>query len=161
MPMACDRGRNMKKKSNRTRLVLVGVGILLILLGLRGIALAVIGKTAQATVTEVQQTVSQQDDSMDHNYQISYRFRIDGKDYTGSFTRKKVYNTATLPSVGSAVPIRYLPAAPSVNGGPDAGPVGGLVLGALGLVLLFLGVKPAKAAPLPVPAESPSPDSPE
>lgn len=119
----------MKKKSNRTRLVLVGVGILLILLGLRGIALAVIGKTAQATVTEVQQTVSQQDDSMDHNYQISYRFRIDGKDYTGSFTRKKVYNTATLPSVGSAVSIRYLPAAPSVNGGPDAGPVGGLVLG--------------------------------
>ena len=149
------------KKSNRTRLVLVGVGILLLLLGLRGVALGVIGETTQAAVTEVQQTVSQQDDPMDHNYQISYRFRVDGKDYTGSFTRKKVYNTATLPSVGSPVSIRYLAAAPAVNGGPDAGPVGGLVLGALGLFLLFLGVKPAKAAPASIPAESPCTDSPE
>jgi hypothetical protein len=148
------------KKSNRTRLILVGVGILLVLLGVRGLALGLIGQTAQATVVKVEQAVTQQDSPMDHNYQISYRFSVNGKDYTGSFTRKKVFNTATLPSAGSAVPIRYLAAAPSVNGGPDAGPVGGLVLGALGLFLLFLGVKPAKAAPAPVPAEGPSTDSP-
>ncbi len=133
-------------KSNRTRLILVGVGILLVLFGLRGLALGLVGKTAQASVTEVKEAVSQQDNPLDHNYHISYRFSVNGKDYTGSFTRKKVYNAATLPSAGGAVSIRYLAAAPAINGGPDAGPVGGLVFGGLGLLLLFLGIKPARPA---------------
>ena len=45
------------KKPKRTRLVLLGVGILLVLLGLRGVALGVVGKTARATVTEVKEAI--------------------------------------------------------------------------------------------------------
>jgi len=146
-------------KSNRTRLILVGVGILLVLFGLRGVALGLVGKTAQASVTEVKEAVSQQDNPMDHNYQISYRFSVNGKDYTGSFTRKKVYNTATLPVVGGAVSIRYLAAAPAINGGPDTGPVGGLIFGGLGLLLLFLGIKPARPAALSAAVENANADS--
>ena len=142
------------KKSNRTRLILVGVGILLVLFGLRGVALGLVGKTAQASVTEVKKAVSQQDDPMDHNYHISYRFSVNGQDYTGSFTRKKVYNTATLPSAGGAVYIRYLAAAPAINGGPDAAPAGGLIFGGLGLLLLFLGIKPARATGSSAPMEN-------
>ncbi|HPC93885.1 MAG TPA: hypothetical protein PLU87_03015 [Sedimentisphaerales bacterium] len=147
------------QKSNRTRLILVGVGILLVLFGLRGVALGLVGRTAQASVTEVKEAVSQQDNPMDHNYLISYRFSVNGRDYTGTFTRKKVYNTATLPSVGGVVPIRYLAAAPAINGGPDAGPVGGLIFGGLGLLLLFLGIRPARLAASSATAEDANADS--
>ena len=137
------------KKSQKTALILIGVGILLVLLAVRSIALVAIGKGTNATVTEVKEVISQNDDPLDHNYQISYRFSVDGKAYEGSLTRKKVYNTAKLPSVGASVPIRYIAKAPSINGGSDTSPLGGIVLGVLGLLLLVLGIKPArKPAPL-------------
>lgn len=142
------------KKSNSTRLILIAVGILLVLFGLRGVALGLVGKTTQASVTEVKEAAGEHNDPMEHNYQVSYRFSVNGKDYTGSFTRKRVYNTATLPSIGGTVSVRYLSAAPAINGGPDTGPVGGLVFGGLGLLLLFLGVKPAKPAGSSAPAEN-------
>ena len=147
------------KKSSSTRLILVAVGILLVLFGLRGVALGLVGKTAQASVTEVEEAAGQHNDPMEHNYQISYRFSVNGKDYTGSFARKRVYNTATLPSVGGTVSVRYLSAAPAINGGPDTGPVGGLVFGGLGLLVLFLGVRPAKAAASSAPAGNAQADS--
>jgi hypothetical protein len=142
------------KKTRGTRLMLLGAGILLVVLGLRGVALGVAGKSIQAEVTAVDQAIGQQEESLDHNYQISYRFSVDGKAYTGSYTRKKVYNAATLPSVGAQVAVRYLPAVPAVNGGPDTGSVGGIIMGALGLVLLFLGIKPPKPAAPAVQTES-------
>ncbi len=145
------------KKSHGTRLVLLGAGILLVLLGLRGVALGVVGKSVQAKVTEVSQAVGQQSDPLDHDYHISYSFAVNGKTYTGSYTRKKVYNTAILPSVGATVAVRYLAAAPAINGGPDAGMLGGIVMGMLGLLLLFLGIKPSKPAPQPAQAESTEP----
>ena len=141
------------KNSRNMRIILFGVGTLLVLLGLREVALGAIGKSAHATVTQVERAVGQQDDPMDHNYQVSYRFSVNGRDYTGHFGLKKVYNAATLPSIGAPVTVRYVPAAPAINGGPDAGPLGGLVLGALGLLLVFLGVKPARATASPVPPQ--------
>lgn len=133
-------------RSPKSRLVLAGVGVLLILLGVRGVALQVAGKSAHAGVTQVKRATGQQDDPMDHNYQISYRFSVDGKDYSGSLTRKKVYNTATLPSVGGTVAIRYLPAAPVINGGAGDGLLGGLVFGVLGIGLFVAGIKPQRSA---------------
>lgn len=146
----------MRKGSKR--LILLGVGILLLLLGLRGVALAVIGKSAQATVTRVRQAAGPQDDPMDHNYQLSYRFSVEGNDYTGNFGLKKVYNAATLPSVGATVPVRYLPAAPAINGGPDSGPLGSVFLGGLGMLLLFLGARPAKPPTALAQTEEPDAD---
>lgn len=143
----------LMRKSKGTRLLLIGIGILLVLLGVRGLALGVVGKTATASVTRVEKAVGQQDDAMDHNYQISYRFALNGRNYSGGFTRKKVYNTATLPSVGSSVSVRYLAAWPAINGGPDSGPLGGIVLGLLGLFVMFAGVKLTKAQSPPSDSE--------
>lgn len=131
-------------KSGKTRLVLTGVGLLLIVLALRSVALQVAGKSAQATVTDVKRATGNQNDPMDHNYQIAYRFAADGKSYSGSLTRKKVYNTAALPNVGAMVPIRYIPSAPMVNGGDNESVLGGLVFGVLGIGLLIAGIKPRK-----------------
>ena len=143
------------KKSLKTALIMIGVGILLVLLGLRSIALAAMGEKTHATVTEVKKAISQNDDPLDHNYQVSYRFSVDGKAYEGSLTRKKVYNTAKLPSVGASIPIRYIAKAPSINGGSDTSPLGGIVLGVLGVLLLFLGVKSARK-PTPLADQEPN-----
>jgi hypothetical protein len=139
-------------KSAWHRLVLAGVGVLLILVGLRGVVLQVVGKATQAAVTDVKKDVSQQSDAMDHNYRISYRFSVNGKDYRGTLTRKKVYNAVMLPSVGASVPIRYLASAPMINAGTNEGAFGGLVLGGLGVGLFVIGIKPRKSVPQGIPA---------
>ncbi len=146
-------------KSGKTRLVLTGVGVLLVALALRSAALRVAGRPAQATVTNVEKAVGQQDDPMDHNYQIAYRFAVDGKDYTGSLTRKKVYNAATLPNVGATIPIRYLPAAPTINGDANESPLGGLVLGVLGIGLFVFAVKSPRTKPPQTPPTEAQPDA--
>lgn len=138
-------GRFMKK-SGRSRLLLSAVGILIVLLGLRGMALGVAGKTTQANVTEVKRAVGDQSDRMDYNYTIRYRFSLNGKEYTGSFTRKKVYNAATLPSIGAPVTVRYLSCAPVINGGSDTGLLTGLVLAAFGVLLFGIGVRRSTTA---------------
>jgi len=146
-------------KPSGHRLILAGIGILLLLLGLRGVVLQVVGKATQATVTDVKKAVGQQDDQMDHNYQISYRFSVNGKGYDGMLTRKKVYNAATLPSVGASVPIRYLASAPMINAGTNEGALGGLILGGLGVGLFIIGIKPGKSATLGIPAADARPDT--
>ncbi len=133
------------KKPKSMRLVLLVVGLLLVLLGLRGVALTVAGKSVQAEVTAVNRAVGQQDDAMDHNYQISYRFSVGDKGYTGNLTRTRVYNAATLPSVGDKVTVRYVAAAPAINGGSDVKPLGTIVLGVIGIGVMFLAFKPPKS----------------
>jgi len=134
----------------------MGVGVLLVLLGVQAIAVKVAGTGAQATVSKVEQIVSETSEKMDYNYRITYRFSVNGKDYTGSFDRKKVYNIATLPGEGASVPIKYLAAAPFLNGAADASPLTGAFLGALGVVLFVVGLRvnrrPAVQA---VPGENP------
>jgi hypothetical protein len=129
------------KKNISSRFVLMGVGVLLVLLGVQAMVVKVAGTTAHATVTKVEQVVDQSSERMDYNYQINYRFTVNGKDYSGSLSRKKVYNIATLPAEGSAIPIKYLAAAPFLNGPADASPLTGLLLGGLGVVLVVAGLR--------------------
>ncbi|NLH43191.1 MAG: hypothetical protein GX448_15230 [Planctomycetes bacterium] len=68
------------KKSISNRFVLAGVGVLLVLLGVQAVAVKIAGTTTQATVTKVHQVVNDTSDRMDYNYQISYRFAVNGKD---------------------------------------------------------------------------------
>ena len=133
------------------RLILILVGLMLLFLCVRNIAVTVAGKKASATVTGVEQVVDASNDVTDHTYKISYAFIAkDGERYTGSYQRTKVFNAATLPSTGSSVGIKYLPAWPTMNMQGDANLLGGVALGALGLLLLVLGVKPRrKKAPAP------------
>jgi len=92
-------------------------------------------------VTGVKQIVSDTSDKMDYNYRINYQFAVNGKDYVGNLDRKKVYNATALPAVGSAIAVRYLPAAPFLNESADANPLMGIVLGALGLFLVIVGLR--------------------
>ncbi len=139
------------KKNVSGRLILTGVGILLVLLGVQAIAVKVAGTTTQGTVTGVKQIVNETSDKMDHNYRISYRFTVNGKDYSGSMNRKKVYNVATLPAEGSAISVRYLAAAPFLNGPANASPLTGIALGVLGVVLVVVGAR-VRRGPAPGPA---------
>lgn len=144
------------KKGVSTRFILMGVGVLLVLLGVQAFAVKVAGTAAQATVTKVEQVVSETSEKMDYNYRITYRFSVNGKDYTGSLDRKKVYNVATLPAEGAAVPIKYLAAAPFLNGPADASPLTGFLLGALGVVLIVAGLR-ANRRPATQPVEASNP----
>ena len=117
------------------------------------------GKSASATVTDVKQVVNETSDKMDHNYRISYKFTVDGKKYTGSISRNKVFNASTLPSTGSQVAIKYVPAAPFINGDKNESPLTGLLLGGLGLVLMVFGVKPARKIPAQTRTDQPAPDT--
>ncbi len=146
------------KKSISNRFILMGVGALLILLGVQAVAVKIAGTTTQATVTKVHQVVNDTSDKMDYNYQVNYRFTVNGKDYTGSRSLKKVYNVATLPAEGSTIAVKYLAAAPFLNGPADASPLTGLVLGGLGVVLVAIGLRTGRGgAPAAAPAETPKP----
>lgn len=119
----------------------MGVGALLVILGVQTIVVKVAGTPTQATVTKVEQIVSQTSDKMDYNYRITYRFSVNGKDYTGGFDRKKVYNVASLPAEGASVPIKYLAVAPFLNGAANASPLTGILLGVLGVALVLFGLR--------------------
>ncbi|MBN1362215.1 MAG: hypothetical protein JW993_16585 [Sedimentisphaerales bacterium] len=126
------------------RLILLGVGILLVLLGLRGTALSAIGVSTQAIVTKVSEVGRKQDGTLDHDYRISYRFRVGRPLCRGSYVLKSVHNPADLPSVGAKVSIRYLPGFPMFNDSSDSSPLAGFLLGALGVLLMVLSIRLSK-----------------
>jgi len=89
----------------------------------------------------VKQLVSQSSGKMDHNYEISYRFSVNGRDYSGSLSRKTVYHVAALPAEGSSIPVRYLAAAPFLNVPADANRLMGIALGVLGIFLVIVSMR--------------------
>ncbi len=116
------------------------VGLLLMLLATRTVALIAVGQKTQAKVTEVKQVIDNSSEPMDHNYSIGYRFSVDGKTYTGRARRNKVYNASRLPKTGSYMSVRYLAPFPQINGDSRESPLQAVLLGGLGIILLFIGV---------------------
>ena len=138
---ACTMAQNLpqrkKKGSIWGRLLLIIVGLALVILGLRGPVLGAIGESATAVITDV--SVS---DSEEHEYQVTYRFTVDGKAYTGSWSQEAL-NITTLPREGATIGVRYLPQWPAMNvPARDAMPsTGNLLLSALGLALILFNGK--------------------
>ncbi len=132
------------KKSAKMGWILPLVGLLLIVMAAQSVALKMVGKKAQAEVTEIKQVVDSSSEAMDHNYSIGYRFSVDGKSFTGQSRRNKVHNVSTLPKTGEAMTVLYLPAWPQINGDSKQGPLQAVFLGGLGLVLLVAGLKSKK-----------------
>ncbi len=130
---------SMKKRSNM-RWVLPIAGVLLILLATRSVALMAVGQKARAKVIEVKQVIDNSSEPMDHNYSIGYRFSVDGKTYTGHTRRNKVYNASRLPKTGSYMSVRYLAPFPQINGDSRENPLQVVLLGGLGVILLFFGI---------------------
>ncbi len=133
------------------RVFLVLVALMLIVFGVRGIALTAVGVETIAVVTNTRQVVDSSSDAMDHNYEVRYRFMVDGTEYTGSYRMNKVYNVSHLPSPGTTVPIRYLKAYPNWNGGKGDGALGGILIGGLGLIMIGLAIKPKRKLEPPPP----------
>jgi hypothetical protein len=132
---------HMKKTIKMRWWMLPVVGLLLLLLAVQSMALGVAGRTTHAEVTSVKQVVDSQSSRMDYNYNIAYRFSVNGKTYSGSARRNKVYNAGTLPSTGATIAIHYLPSWPHINGDKSEGPMQALLLGALGLGLVIAGFR--------------------
>lgn len=125
---------------------MMGIGAVLLFLGLRVVVVRFAGTVTQGVITDVRRIVSDTSDKMDYNYRINYRFAVNGRDYVGNLDRKKVYNAAALPAVGSAVAVRYIPAAPLLNGPADANPLMGIALGVLGVALGIAGLRTGRRA---------------
>jgi hypothetical protein len=120
------------------------LGLLLIAYGLRGIALTVLGATTQAEVTEIRRAIDQQDGVLDHSYDIHYRFHRQDQVHHGSYRMRHVYDVTALPRVGERQAVRYVPGLPSLNGVPGDGIVGGLLVGAVGVVILVSQLRPKR-----------------
>lgn len=127
------------------RLLLILVGLLLMFMCVRNVAVTFAGQKTSATVTHVEQVVDASNDVTDHTYAISYAFTAkNGKKYTGSYQKARVHNTSTLPATGSSVRVKYLPVAPWMNMQGDSNILGGIVMGGLGLLVMAFGVRPGK-----------------
>ena len=138
---ACTVAQNLpqrkKKGSIWGRLLLIVVGLALVILGLRGPVLGAIGGSASAVITDVSLA-----DSEEHEYQVTYRFTVDGKAFTGSWSQEAL-NVTTLPGEGSTIGVRYLPQWPAMNvPARDATPsIGSLLLSLLGVALILFNSK--------------------
>jgi hypothetical protein len=133
--------------STGKRLLAVVLALLLLLFAVRGVVLSLVGESAQAVVTGTKRVVDQTSDRMDHNYRISYRFQVDGKSYTGSYQMRKVYNITRLPGKGDTLRVRYLAAFPQWNASSRESPLGGLLIGGVGLLILGAAFKPRRRQP--------------
>lgn len=123
-----------KGKSVGTALLLTLVGVLLVIMGLRGPVLEVAGASAPGVITDVTQDTSSEDS--DYTYNISYSFRTsDGEQHNGITKRSNVLNAGTLPAPGSAINVRYLPSLPLVNA-----PSGEATLSIGSIMMLVIGV---------------------
>lgn len=116
------------------KILLTFVGLLLMLMGVRGPVLQVAGSSAPGVITDVTRDTSSEDS--DYDYNISYSFRMpDGEQRNGMTRRSNVLNTGTLPRTGSAVTVRYLPSLPLLNA-----PSGEAKLSIGSIVMLVIGV---------------------
>jgi hypothetical protein len=132
------------KPKKRPAVGVILVGLLLILVGLRGPTALLFGKSATARIDSVRQVIDSTADRMDYKYRISYSFAAaDGKSHSGSYDLNKVYNVATLPGTGSLLTVKYIPGLAFINTPASQGSPGlaMLLLCGLGVLLIVLGAK--------------------
>lgn len=139
-PMPVYQQVQHRRKPN---ILLILVGIVMILAGLIQPAAHLFGQRATASITRVDQRIDNTSDKLEYNYQISYAFSVDGKQYNGNYHMNKVYNVSKLPKIGSSLPIKYLAMMPGINTPTNQGNpfVFLLVVGGLGILLLIVGIK--------------------
>ncbi len=131
------------RKGSWTDWLLPVVAVALILYGIGHIALQVIGRSAMAQVTDLEQVMFVQNDSSTRNpsrYKLEYAFSVDGERYTGSVTR--VFTGGS--QMRQTLPVRYLAFWPSINAeDADMNPVGLVTLGA-GILIMVISVRKYK-----------------
>jgi hypothetical protein len=128
------------RTGRRTSWTLVGAGLLVGVIGMHGLALQVMGRTTAAVVTQALHMVGRGADSADSGYLIRYRFEVQGTDYFGRASCRRVDESVALPAVGSLIEVRYLPVAPSVNESTAVSPVRGGLVGLSSVLLIGLSL---------------------
>jgi hypothetical protein len=134
------------KRRHRPSIVLILVGILVFLFGLRIPAAQFLGKTTTGTITSVSRESSSSSDLMDYNYTIQYSFNAErGKQQSGSFMMMRVYDSSRLPDEGTKIKVRYLPVLAFVNFAEGQEKIGlsTLLILAAGLAVTVLGISGA------------------
>ncbi|MDW7656814.1 MAG: zinc ribbon domain-containing protein [Bacillota bacterium] len=131
------------QQRRKPNILLILVGIVMILAGLIQPAAHLFGQKATASITKVDQRIDSSSDKLEYNYQISYAFSVDGKQYNGNYHMNKVYNVSKLPKIGSSLPIKYLAMMPGINAPTNQGNpfIFLLVVSGLGILLLIVGIK--------------------
>ena len=121
----------------------IAIGLLLILFGIRMPLAMLFGEQTSARVTSVSRRIDRSSDQMEYNFDINYQFLTNGgKTVSGSYTISNVYNQSKLPSEGSVIQVKYVPALTFVNVpvAQDRFGIGSLILIGLGILLIVLGI---------------------
>lgn len=129
----------MPQRKKRPVIAIV-ISILVILLGLQSMWLSIVGKTAAASVTNVNQDQRSYGQSMpdSNRYRIQYVFSVNDNQYSGSASM--IFKNGV--SSTQNIQVRYLPFYPAINSPADDTKImGGLLLTGLGTLLLVLGIK--------------------
>jgi hypothetical protein len=120
-------------------LLLIPVGLIMILLGIGGMALIVSGRTTTAQVVDYEQVMYLNNDESSRDprrYKLEYQFTVNGERYTGSVTR--IFEGGS--HMRQTLTVRYLPFWPSVNDEEGHGNIlGSLAMSGLGVLLLVAG----------------------
>jgi len=130
------------KPRRRPSIILIVVGILLFLFGLRLPAAQFLGVTTAGVITGVERASDSSSDNLDYNYNIHYSFTTAGdRQQNGSYMMLHVYDDADLPEAGTAVTVRYLPVLAFVNyaDGQERAGLGTLPILLSGAAVIILG----------------------
>jgi len=137
---------NPAKRRRRPSIILIIVGVLVFLFGLRIPAAQFLGKTATGAITAVSQEISSSSDRMDYNYTIQYSFNTENeKLQSGSYMMMHVYDSSRLPEEGTLLKVRYLPGLAFINFAEGQENIGlsTLLIMAAGLAVIVLGISGA------------------
>lgn len=131
--------RPQHRSSLKAKVFVFMIAALLVFLGGYLSALQIVGTETTAVVTDVRRGTSYDDQGMDRNYDLSYRFVVEGQTYHGQTSRGNVMNITHLPREGSHLRVVYWPGYPRFNT-EKGGFLGGVLIGALGLFLLIMTI---------------------
>ena len=138
----------MGLSTNRRRpsIILILVGALVFLFGLRIPEAQFLGQTSAGTITGVSHAASSSSDSADYNYTVQYVFSTaGGQQQSGSYMMIRVYDSSKLPDEGAMIKVRYLPVLSFINfaEGQESIGLSTLLILAAGLAVIVLGISGA------------------
>ena len=105
-----------QRGSRRPSIILIIVGVLLFIFGLRIPSAQLLGNTAAGIITAVEPVSGSTPDQMDYNFNIRYSFSTaGGRTQSGSYMMMRVFDQSDLPEKGTTIVVRYLPVLAFVN----------------------------------------------
>ncbi|MEQ8198899.1 MAG: hypothetical protein ABRQ27_12970 [Clostridiaceae bacterium] len=130
--------RHKKYKSRLAPVLLALLGAALMAYGAFNCFLSIAGKNTTASIASSTYFHKSKNTPNTYTYNVSYRFQVDGKSYTGSgYITKKMYGGPT-----GSLSIKYFPFVPSMNAPAKSmeGNIWGMFLGGGFLLVLDIAI---------------------